>query len=89
MSRVKKISVALTPELDQTVRRAIKTGEYGSASEVIRDALRAWKTERALREEQIAEIRRAWQEGLDLAEEDSATIFAELRARYKKASRAG
>jgi len=30
------------------VRKAVKSGEYASASEVIRDALREWKREREL-----------------------------------------
>lgn len=88
MAGVKKISVALTPELAQTIRRAVKTGEYGSASEVVREALRTWKTQRAVRDEQIAEIRRAWQDGIDSgpAEREGPAIFAELQARYRKAS---
>ncbi|MGZ8330631.1 MAG: ribbon-helix-helix domain-containing protein, partial [Rhodoplanes sp.] len=40
MSNVQKVSVALTPEFMALLKEAVDTGEYTSASEVIRDALR-------------------------------------------------
>ena len=43
MSNVQKVSVALTPEFMTLLKEAVETGEYTSASEVIRDALRHWK----------------------------------------------
>jgi putative addiction module CopG family antidote len=45
---VEKLSIALPPEMANWVRKAVKSGEYASASEVIRDALREWKREREL-----------------------------------------
>ena len=43
MAAVEKLSIALTSELTADIRQAVSTGEYASTSEVIRDALRAWK----------------------------------------------
>jgi len=40
VSKVSKVSVALTPELAQLVQQAVAGGEYASGSEVIREALR-------------------------------------------------
>jgi antitoxin ParD1/3/4 len=40
MPNVEKMSIALTPEMADAVRAAVKNGEYVSHSEVVRDALR-------------------------------------------------
>jgi antitoxin ParD1/3/4 len=65
MAHVEKLSIALTPDMAATVRQAVESGDYASASEVIRDALRHWKQRRAVGEEMVLELRRFWQEGLD------------------------
>jgi len=64
MSNVQKVSVALTPEFMNILKEAVKTGEYTSASEVIRDALRHWKERRADLEQNVDDLRRLWQEGI-------------------------
>ena len=65
MPAVEKISIALTKDMAVLVREAVDSGDYASASEVVRDALRNWKHKRALEGRQVAEVRRLWQEGLD------------------------
>ncbi|HEX2135008.1 MAG TPA: type II toxin-antitoxin system ParD family antitoxin [Microvirga sp.] len=64
MANVEKLSIALTPELAATVQDAVSTGEYASASEVIRDALREWKQRRTERARAIEELGRLWDEGI-------------------------
>ena len=64
MPNVEKISVALTPEMAALVRDAVKTGEYASGSEVIREALRDWNHKRILRQEEMNQVRSLWEEGL-------------------------
>ena len=44
MAAAEKIGNALPPEMVSLVRNAVATGEYVSSSEVIRDALRDWRT---------------------------------------------
>jgi antitoxin ParD1/3/4 len=61
MGAVRKISIALTEELAADVERAVESGDYASSSEVIRDALRAWRDDRAVK---LAELRRLVEEGL-------------------------
>ena len=61
MGAVRKISIALTEELAADVERAVESGDYASSSEVIRDALRAWRADRTLK---LAELRRLVEEGL-------------------------
>jgi antitoxin ParD1/3/4 len=65
MATVEKISIALTQDMAALVRQAVESGEYASSSEVIRDALRGWKMNRALQEHQIEELRRLWHEGIN------------------------
>jgi antitoxin ParD1/3/4 len=65
MATVEKISIALTEDLAALVRKAVESGDYASTSEVIRDALRDWKLKRTARDEQGADLRRLWQEGID------------------------
>jgi putative addiction module CopG family antidote len=55
MANVEKVSVALTAEMAAMMRQAVESGEYASASEVVREALRDWKFRRAQRDQIIAE----------------------------------
>jgi antitoxin ParD1/3/4 len=68
MATVEKLSIALTPEFAAEIRQAIATGEYASTSEVVRDALRAWKRVREERQVAIEELRMLWREGVDSGE---------------------
>ena len=63
MPNVEKLSIALTPEMAAAVRQAVASGEYASASEVIREALRLWKAHEAARAREVEELRRAWRRG--------------------------
>ncbi|MBL3591491.1 MAG: type II toxin-antitoxin system ParD family antitoxin [gamma proteobacterium endosymbiont of Lamellibrachia anaximandri] len=65
MATVEKLSIALTPEIAQEVRMAVKSGDYASSSEVIREALRDWKRKRALQDQEINELRGLWREGVE------------------------
>jgi antitoxin ParD1/3/4 len=64
MSKVEKLSIALTTELAEAVRVAVETGDYASSSEVIREAVRDWTEKRDRRTAQIAYLRAAIEEGL-------------------------
>jgi antitoxin ParD1/3/4 len=65
MSQVEKVSIALSSELLRAVKDAVASGQYGSASEVVREALREWKLRQPLRLAEIERLRTAWQEGID------------------------
>jgi antitoxin ParD1/3/4 len=86
ISKVSKVSVALTPELTELVQRAVASGEYASGSEVIREALREWKLRRTLKFQEHDELRRLWAEGLVSGPgrfDDLASIKREARRRLK------
>ncbi len=63
MANVEKLSIALTQELAATVRQAVASGDYSSASEVVRDALRDWQTKRSIDRDLALELLRLWDEG--------------------------
>ncbi len=91
MGHVDKRSITLSPELATAVDDAVAAGEYASASEVIRDALRLWKERRDLFGYTVEELRRLVQEGIDSGDPvDGPTTMKQLSAKYENqaASRA-
>ena len=64
MATVEKRSISLPPELAAMVDQAVANGEFGNASEVIREALRQWKERRELHGHTVEELRFLWEEGL-------------------------
>jgi antitoxin ParD1/3/4 len=83
MANVEKLSVALTPEMVAEVRAAVEGGDYGSVSEVVRDALRAWRLRRKIETLETEELRRLVQEGTDSGPGlEAGAVFARLRARF-------
>lgn len=87
MAAVEKISIALSSDLLQLVRAAVDSGKYGSASEVVREALRDWTLREPLRAAEVERLRRAWTEGLASGEPepfDMDAIKAKARERLKR-----
>lgn len=83
MSTVEKISIALPSEMVILLRVAVESGEYASASEVIREALRGWKLKRKVETLELDELRRLIQEGIDSGPSvDAEMVFSRLRAKY-------
>ncbi len=83
MANVEKLSIALTPEMAAELRAAVEQGEYGSVSEVVRDALRDWRLRRKVEAIEIEELRRLVREGIDSGPGlDAENVFARLRARF-------
>ena len=64
MPGTEKMSITLTPELVAMINEAVATGNYASTSEVIREALREWRTRHVARQQAIEEIGRLWDEGM-------------------------
>jgi putative addiction module CopG family antidote len=48
MAAVEKISIAMSSDMLGMVRSAVEGGDYASTSEVIREALREWKSRRVV-----------------------------------------
>jgi antitoxin ParD1/3/4 len=85
MSKVQKISVALTPELNKVVQDAVASGKYASGSEVVREAIRGWSQYETAKAESLAYMRALIQEGIDSGpgeEWDAAKMKRELHAEF-------
>lgn len=83
MPTVEKLSIALPPEMANLLREAVESGEYASASEVVREALRAWKQRRKLEALEISDLRRLILEGIESGPDvDAARVFSRLRSKY-------
>lgn len=59
------MNVSLPPELEARVRQRVETGMYGSASEVIREALRFFEAYEDVRAAKLESLRADIAHGLD------------------------
>lgn len=59
------MNISLTPRLEKFVNDRVKSGQYASASEVVRDALRLLEDEQKLRDWKLEELRKEVQKGLE------------------------
>ena len=83
---MRKLNVSLSDEFVDFVEREVASGEYASASEVVRDGLRLLRREKAAYHEKILILRREVGIGVDqarsgrLSKRSIAEIAAELDA---------
>ena len=76
-----KLSVAL-PDMVAEVPAAVTDGDYGSVSEVLRDARRDWRLPRKIETLEAEELRRLVPEGIDSGPGlEADAVFARLRTR--------
>lgn len=78
------VSVALTPDLVETIEAKVATGRYASASEVVREALRLLEGADASEADELRRLRDAWAEGVasgDAGPLDLAALKEEARGR--------
>ncbi|MEQ1835618.1 MAG: type II toxin-antitoxin system ParD family antitoxin [Candidatus Nitrotoga sp.] len=75
------INVSLPPELEARVRQRVESGMYGSASEVIREALRLFEAYEQVKTAKLDSLRQDIAKGLNDAKNDLAKEidFANLK----------
>ena len=86
MAKIEQLSVALPEPIANAVRRAIESGEYASANEVIRDALALWEARRQHHDGDIEVLRSAWDAGKSsglAGSLDIKRLIAEERAKLE------
>lgn len=71
-----KISVSLTDEHARLLQEAVASGDYASTSEVIREALREWKTRRHLG--------RMWDDGISSGPCEPGTTMNDIKAEARR-----
>ena len=64
MATIERLTVTMPAKMAATLKRAVDSGEYASASEVIREALRDWSFKRQLRLEELAALKQDIDKGL-------------------------
>jgi antitoxin ParD1/3/4 len=74
------MNVSLTPQLEELVKKKVESGLYGSASEVMREALRLVDEHDRLRHMRVEELRGEIQKGLESGEATPLDIKA-IKAR--------
>ncbi len=83
MPTVEKLSIALPPEMANWLRKAVESGEYASASEVVRDALREWTRQRKRETLEVSELRRLVREGMASGPAvDAEQVLSRLESKY-------
>ncbi len=69
MAEIERLTITLPSDMAAIVRGAVEGGDYASSSEVIREALRDWKTKRAVQLMEMESLKADIDKGLaDLAE---------------------
>lgn len=77
------MNVSLTPQLEELVRKKVNSGLYGSASEVMREALRLLDERDRLRAMHVRELRAEIKKGIESGEPTPLDIAA-IKARGRK-----
>lgn len=91
MSNVEKISVALTSEQVESLTAAVASGEYGSPSEIVQEALRDWQAKRQSPLGDAMALRALWDEGKasgNAGAVDFEALRRDARARLAEARQA-
>jgi len=84
------MNVSLPEELANFVKDKVSTGRYGSASEVVREALRLMERTEQQEADKLALLRQAWREGAesgDAGDIDLTALKAQARARFAASKR--
>jgi antitoxin ParD1/3/4 len=61
---MERLTITLTPDLAGRVKEAVEGGQYGSVSEVMRQALRDWELAEARRAHELQSLRHDIGQGL-------------------------
>ena len=64
MPDIERLTITLPGDMAAVVKSAVAGGDYASASEVVRAALRDWKMKRALQIEELAGLKADIDKGL-------------------------
>ena len=64
MSTIERLTITMPSEMVAIVKAAVGGGDYASTSEVVREALRDWKTKRALQLQELTALKNDIDKGL-------------------------
>jgi antitoxin ParD1/3/4 len=82
------MEISMTPKLEKFVNRKVASGEFGSPSDVIHEALRLMHEVEKERKRELEELRSEIQIGIDDAEQgkvrDAKEAIREVREQYRQ-----
>lgn len=64
VSSIERMTITMPSDMAAVVKAAVDAGDYASTSEVVRDALREWKTRRAIQLQELAALKTDIDKGL-------------------------
>lgn len=64
MAEIERMTITLPAGMAAVIKDAVDGGDYASSSEVVREALRDWKTKRALQLDELAALKADIDRGL-------------------------
>jgi antitoxin ParD1/3/4 len=64
MSTIERMTVTMPADMAAVVKGAVEVGDYASTSEVIREALRDWKSKRAVQLHELESLKADIDKGL-------------------------
>ncbi len=64
MSTIERMTITMPSDMAAEIKAAVAAGDYASTSEVVRDALRDWKTRRAIQLHELAALKTDIDKGL-------------------------
>lgn len=83
---MRTMTISLSPQQAGRIQKAVENGAYASNSEVVRDALRLWEQREDFRAIELAQLKRAYAEGIASGPAREATadsLLASFRRRSK------
>ena len=93
MAEIERLTITLPAKMAALIRGAVDEGNYASSSEVVREALRDWKTKQALQLQELGALkadidhgRRTWPPGR-VRDFDPARIIERGRTLFAGRSR--
>ncbi|MEG8222190.1 type II toxin-antitoxin system ParD family antitoxin [Sphingomonas sp. HH69] len=90
MGAYERMTVVVPDQMAAKIHAAVEAGEYASASEVVRDAMRLWSERREFRQEELLALREAWDRGKASGVAGPLDMEAIItRAKGKKAAASG
>ncbi|MCA1624062.1 MAG: type II toxin-antitoxin system ParD family antitoxin [Acidobacteria bacterium] len=69
------MNVSLSPELENLINEKVKSGNYNSASEVVREALRLLKEQDELKQIRREELRREVMKGVEEIRRGKGVVY--------------
>ena len=84
MSKLERITVTMPEEMAAKLRAAVESGEYATTSEIVRETVRAWVSEREREEADNAAIRALLDKARASGRLPADEVFAHVREHVAK-----